>query len=446
MPATFRAYDPDQLLLLPASLRDWLPEGHLAFFVADAVDALDLQAFYARYEGDGRRRQPFAPSMMVKVLIYAYAVGVFSSRKIARRLEEDVAFRVLGAGNFPAHRTLREFRQLHLAEFTALFVQVVQLAREAGLVKLGRVGIDGTKVKANASKRKAMSYGRMGETAARLKTEVAELLRQAEAQDAAEDGQYGVERRGDELPTELARREQRLQVIQAAKARLEARQRAQDAQDGRRVDDDGNTRGPGGGACQRPFGVPEARAQDNFTDPDSRIMKTGDGFQQCYNAQAAVDEGSQLIVATALTNGAADNGQLLPMVEAVQDNTGALPAVTLADSGYASEATFVALEALEARGLTAVVALGREGKTGRALDPERYPATQRMAERLATAEGRAHYRRRKVIPEPVFGWIKKVLGFRRFSVRGLTAVTGEWHLVCLAQNLKRLHRLGWAPA
>ena len=256
MPTTFRAYDPDQLLLLPASLRDWLPEGHLAFFVADAVDALDLQAFYGRYEGDGRRRQPFAPSMMVKVLIYAYAVGVFSSRKIARRLEEDVAFRVLGAGNFPAHRTLREFRQLHLAEFTALFVQVVQLAREAGLVKLGRVGIDGTKVKANASKRKAMSYGRMGETEARLKTEVAELLRQAEAQDAAEDGQYGVARRGDELPTALARREQRLQVIQAAKARLEARQRAQDERDGRRVDAAGNTRGPGGGACQRPFGVP----------------------------------------------------------------------------------------------------------------------------------------------------------------------------------------------
>jgi len=443
MPTTFRAYDPDQLLLLPASLRDWLPEGHLAFFVADAVDALDLQAFYARYEGDGRRRQPFAPSMMVKVLIYAYAVGVFSSRKIACRLEEDVAFRVLGAGNFPAHRTLREFRQLHLAEFTALFVQVVQLAREAGLVKLGRVGIDGTKVKANASKRKAMSYGRMGETEARLKTEIGELLRQAEAQDAAEDGQYGVERRGDELPTELARREQRLQVIQAAKARLEARQRAQDAQDGRRVDDDGNTRGPGGGACQRPFGVPEARAQDNFTDPDSRIMKTGDGFQQCYNAQAAVDEGSQLIVATALTNGAADNGQLLPLVAAVQRTTGALPAVTLADSGYASEATFAALET---QGLTAVVALGREGKAGRALDSERCPATQRMAERLKTAEGRAHYRRRKVIPEPVFGWIKEVLGFRRFSVRGLPAVTGEWHLVCLAQNLKRLHRLGWAPA
>jgi hypothetical protein len=354
-----------------------------------------------------------------------------------------VAFRVLAAGNFPAHRTIREFRQLHQTEFAALFVQVVQLAREAGLVKLGRVGIDGTKVKANASKHKAMSYGRLRETEARLKSEIAELLRRAEAQDAAEDGQYGVERRGDELPAELARREARLQVIQAAKARLEARQRAQDERDGRRVDDDGNTRGPGGKGCQRAFGVPAERAQENFTDPDSRIMKTGDGFQQCYNAQAAVDEGSQLIVATTVTNGAADQGQLVPLLDAVRNNTGAVPTLTLADSGYASEDTFAALEARE---LVAVVALGREGKASGAVDPERCPATQRMAERLATAEGQAHYRRRKVIPEPVFGWIKEVLGFRRFRVRGLTAVTGKWHLVCLAQNLKRLQRLGWVPA
>ncbi len=406
-----------------------MPEGHLAFFASDAVEALDLSAFYGRYEGDGRRRQPFEPAMLVKVLIYGYAVGVFSSRQLARRSEEDVAFRVLAAGNFPAHRTIREFRQLHQTEFAALFVQVVQLAREAGLVKLGRVGIDGTKVKANASKHKAMSYGRLRETEARLKSEIAELLRRAEAQDAAEDGQYGVERRGDELPAELARRE--------------ARQRAQDERDGRRVDDDGNTRGPGGKGCQRAFGVPAERAQENFTDPDSRIMKTGDGFQQCYNAQAAVDEGSQLIVATTVTNGAADQGQLVPLLDAVRNNTGAVPTLTLADSGYASEDTFAALEARE---LVAVVALGREGKASGAVDPERCPATQRMAERLATAEGQAHYRRRKVIPEPVFGWIKEVLGFRRFRVRGLTAVTGKWHLVCLAQNLKRLQRLGWVPA
>mgnify|MGYP005818638303 CR=1 FL=1 len=233
MPTTYRSYDPDQLLLLPASLKEWLPEQHLAYFVSDAVDALDLKAFHARYEGDGRRRQPFDPSMMVKVLVYAYASGVFSSRKIAGRLDEDVAFRVLGAGNFPAHRTLREFRQLHLAEFSALFVQIVQLAREAGLVKLGRIGIDGTKIKANASKRKAMSYGRMLEQEQRLKAEIADLMKRAEVQDAQEDAQFGADQRGDELPDELARREQRLKVIQAAKARLEARQREQDQKEGR---------------------------------------------------------------------------------------------------------------------------------------------------------------------------------------------------------------------
>ncbi|MEA3221521.1 IS1182 family transposase [Immundisolibacter sp.] len=441
MPTTYRPYDPDQLLLLPASLKEWLPEQHLAYFISDAVEALDLKAFHARYAGDGRRRQPFDPSMMVKVLVYAYASGVFSSRKIASRLEEDVAFRVLGAGNFPAHRTLREFRQLHLAEFSALFVQIVQLAREAGLVKLGRIGIDGTKIKANASKHKAMSYGRMLEQEARLKSEIAALLNQAEAQDAQEDAQYG-DRRGDELPDELGRREQRLKIIQAAKARLQARQREQDQRDGRRMDDDGQTRGPGGRRCKRAFGVPEDQAQDNFTDPQSRIMKTADGFQQGYNAQAAVDEDSHLIVATGLTDCAADTHQLLPMIEATTRNVGAAPTMTLADSGYASEDNFAALEA---RQLPACVALAREGKTLRTIDPEQHPATQRMAERLATPQGKDHYRRRKFIPEPVFGWIKQALGFRRFSVRGREAVTGEWNLVCLALNLRRMQRLGWAP-
>jgi transposase len=443
MPTTYRPYDPDQLLLLPTSMREWLPEQHLAHFVSDAVDALDLKAFHARYEGDGRRRQPFDPSMMVKVLVYAYASGVFSSRKIARCLEQDVAFRVLAAGNFPAHRTIREFRQLHLGEFSALFVQIVQLAREAGLVKLGRIGIDGTKVKANASKHKAMSYGRMREEQARLEAEIAGLVKQAEAQDAQEDTQYGAERRGDELPDELARREQRLQVIQAAKARLEARQREQDEKDGRSVDDDGQTRGPGGRRCKRALGVPEDKAQENFTDPQSRIMNTADGFQQAYNAQAAVDDGSQLIVAAGLTNCAADSSELLPMLQATQHNTGSTPAMTLADSGYASEENFAALEG---QGLSACVALAREGKKIRPIDPQQHPATQRMAERLATVEGKDHYRRRKVIAEPVFGWIKQAMGFRRFSVRGLEAVSGEWNLVCLALNLRRMQRLGWVPA
>lgn len=252
----------------------------------------------------------------------------------------------------------------------------------------------------------------------------------------------GADRRGDELPDELARRDARLKLIWAAKARLEARQCEQDRQAGRTVEDDRQTRGPGGRACKRPFGVPEDKVQENFTDPESRLMKTADGFQQGYNAQAAVDEGSQLIVATGLTECAADSGQLLAMVRATQQNTGRLPAMTLADSGYASEENFAALEAQQ---LTACVALVREGKKMRPIDPLEHPATQRMAERLQTPEGEAHYRRRKMIPEPVFGWIKQVMGFRRFSVRGLQAVTGEWNLVCLALNLKRMQRLGWTP-
>ena len=442
MPTTYRPYDPDQLLLLPPSLNEWLPEDHLAWFVSDAVDALDLRAFHARYEGDGRRRQPFDPSMMVKVLVYAYASGVFSSRKIARSLEQDVAFRVLGAGNFPAHRTIREFRQLHLNEFSLLFVQVVQLAREAGLVKLGRIGLDGTKIKANASKRKAMSYGRMQERERQLKAEIAELTRQAEQQDASEDRVHGKARRGDELPGELARRETRLRTIQAAKARLEERQRQADQAAGRSQDDEGNTRGPGGGICKRPFGQPEPKAQENFTDPQSRIMKTGHGFDQCYNAQAAVDE-SGLIVATEVGTAGNDTHALVPMVRATQENVGALPQMTLADSGYASEANFAALEAMQ---VPACVAQAREGGKVRPIDPQKHPASQRMAERLASAEGQAHYRRRKVIPEPVFGWIKQAMGFRQFSLRGLPQVNGEWNLVCLALNLRRLHRLGAMPA
>jgi transposase len=442
MPTSYRTYNPDQQLLLPTSLSDWLPEDHLCYFVSDAVEALDLSAFYERYEGDGRRRQPFEPSMMVKVLVYAYASGVFSSRKVAKKVEEDVAFRVLAANNFPAHRTIREFRQRHLKEFSALFVAVVRLAREAGLIKLGRLGVDGTKLRANASKRKAMSYGRMKEEEARLQTEIAGLLKQAESTDAAEDEQYGADSRGEELPEELRRRENRLQVIQAAKARLEARQREADEQAGRSKDDDGNTRGPTGRRCQRELGEPKDKAQDNFTDPESRIMNTHEGYQQCYNGQAAVDEGSQLIVAADLTNNAADNDQLLPLLDQVKANTEREPTMTLADTGYGSEDTF---QELERRGLAACVALGREDKRQRAVDAERYPATARMAQRLASEDGKAHYRRRKAIPEPVFGWIKQAMGFRRFSLRGLHAVKAEWHLVCLAMNLRRMHRLGWQP-
>jgi len=438
MPTTFRPCVPDQSFLLPPSPRDWLPEGHLAFFIADTVAALDLQAFYTPYEGDGRRNQPFDPQMMVTVLLYAYATGTFSSRRIARKLEEDVAYRVLAAGNFPAHRTIAAFRQQHLAAFEALFVQVVQVAREAGVVQLGTLAIDGSKVQANASKHKAMSYGRMREEETRLREQIAALTAQADASDATEDAVHGPDVRGDELPAALQRREQRLAKIAAAKARLEARQAAEDRQKGRTPDD--GRKGRGTKPFAREFGVPPDGAQDNFTDPESRIMKTSDGYDQCYNGQIAVDEASQMIVATGLSNCAADSGALLPLIDRVQTTVGQDPAEVLADAGYKAEASF---QTLETRAVTAYISLGREGKSSTAPHPAQV-ATQRMAARLASPEGKARYRRRKAIVEPVIGWIKEVLGFRRFSVRGETKARGEWNVVCLAVNLKRFHRLSMA--
>ena len=436
MPTTFRPCAPDQSLLFPPCPRDWLPEGHLAFFIADSVAALDLHAFYAAYEGDGRRNQPFDPQMMVTVLLYAYATGTFSSRRIARKLEEDVAYRVLAAGNFPAHRTIAEFRQQHLAAFEALFVRVVQLAREAGVVQLGALAVDGSKIKANASKHKAMSYGRLRQEEQRLRDEIAALLAKANAVDVAEDAEHGPDVRGDELPAELQRREARLAKIAAAKERLEARQAEEDRQKGRTPDD--GRKGRGSKPFAREFGVPPDDAQDNFTDPESRIMKASHGFDQCYNGQIAVDEATQLIVATGVTNCAADNAELLPLIDRSQATLGGSPPEVLADAGYRGEATF---QTLEARGVTAYISLGHEVRPAKPPNPA-HVATQRMAARLASETGRARYRRRKAIVEPVLGWIKEVLGFRRFSLRGVAKVRGEWNVICLAVNLKRLHRLG----
>ena len=438
MPTSFLPYEPNQDFLLPPSLSEWLPENHLAYFMSELIDGLNLQIFYARYEGDGRRNQPFDPAMLVKVLVYGYATGVFSSRKMARKLFEDVAFRVLGVGNFPSHRTICDFRLRHLPELKELFVQVAQLARELGMVKLGTLGLDGTKIKANASKHKAMSYGRMKEQEQKLKQEIEALLERARATDAQEDARWGVDQAEEELPAELRRRQERLAKIEQAKARLEARQAEADRERGRHPDDK-QRRGDGAGRpFKHPFGVPEDKAQDNFTDPQSRIMKMGGNIEQCYNAQAAVDSHSQLIIANGLTNNAADNGELLSMIEAVRNNLGELPKQVLADSGYRSEQAFAELEQ---QGVEALVALGREGKNPAAIDPECYPASARMAERLATPDGKVQYRRRKVIPEPVFGWIKHVMGFRQFSLRGLTKVTGEWSLVCLALNVRRMWAL-----
>lgn len=435
MAISYRPYEPQQEMLLPASLQDWLPKGHLAHFISDTVDALDLGAFYARYAGGGARNQPFHPAMMVKLLVYGYATGVFSSRKIERRLHEDLAFRMLGAGNFPKHRTIRDFRALHLKELSDLFVQVVKLAREMGLVKLGTVAIDGTKIKANASRHKAMSYERMQQAEGELRAQIDALLERAKSCDAAEADEPELD-----IPAEIERREVRLKAINEARQRLEQRQRDADIQRGRSDDDDRRPRdGDGnvtGGRYKREFGVPEATAQDNFTDPDSRIMKrTGGGFDASYNAQTAVDDTAHIIVAAELSNHAADTHQLVPMLQAVLTNTGELPRQGLADAGYRSEDNFEQLAGLP---IELVVALGREGKQQAQIDPHTHPRTAAMAAKLHTAQGRAAYRRRKWIAEPPNGWIKSVLGFRQFSLRGLHRVQAEFKLVCLALNLRRM--------
>ncbi len=371
---------------------------------------------------------------MLKVLIYGYATGTFSSRGIAKKLEEDVAYRYLSGGNFPAHRTISDFRCDHLSQFRSVFVQVVRLAQEVGLVKLGTLILDGTKVKANASKHKAMSYERMKKTEKQLRREIRAITALAKQEDAAEDVEFGPDFRGDELPEELARRDSRLKKIQAAKARLEARQKEEDQQAGRRPGDDKESkRGP---KFKRRFGVPPDKKQDNFTDPESRIMKDSSGYQQCFNAQAAVDEKSQLIVATGLINNAADVGQLEPMLKTAQANTGEKPKRALADAGYRSEKNLLHLERT---GIDGFVALGREKKDSPPTSNSKLEATLRMKAKLKTKRGRKWYKRRK-LGEPPFGWIKAVLGFQSFSLRGLEKTSAEWNLVCLALNLRRLNQ------
>jgi len=443
MGTSFRRYDPDQTLLLPPSLRDWLPEDHLAHFISDTVDELDLRTFYEIYDGDGRRNQPFEPVMMLKVLIYAYATGTFSSRKIARRLHEDVALRVLAAGNFPRHRTIAEFRCRHLEDFEDVFVQLVRIAKEAGLVSLGTLAIDGSKVKANASKHKAMSYGYMVKEENRLSKEIRDLTKRASQVDAKEDDLYGAEYDGNQIPEELRRRESRLWVIREAKKRIEQRQADEDREAGREPgDDERGNRGKSGRPFKRKLGEVPEKKQENFTDPDSRIMKTSKGYEQCYNAQAAVDERAQVIVAAEVINNASDAGELGAMVDEAESNTGEKYERVLADSGYASESV---LDALEARGIDAYVAVGQERKERSRKIAADKPATRRMAKKLGSKRGKKRYARRKVLAESPFGWIKAGMGFRQFSVRGAHKVKGEWQLVCTALNLRRLStQLQWA--
>jgi transposase len=432
----FHPYEPDQALLLPPSLRDWLPDDHPAHFISDTVDELDLGAFLRKYEQreDGRGQLAYHPGLMLKVLIYAYSIGLFSSRRIAAAIEEQVALRYLTAGNFPSHRTIARFRLEHLDDFQGLFVEVVRIAQASGMVKLGTLAVDGTKLKANASKHKAMSYGRMKAEEEKLREEIKKITDLARRTDEAEDAEFGPDFRGDELPAELRRRKDRLATIRAAKKRLEEAQAEEDEKSGRGTSE----RGP---KLKRENGVPEDKAQSNFTDPESRIMKTSTGaFEQSYNAQIAVDSGEQIIVAADVTACAADSGELLKMEAAAAANLGQHSKELLADAGYKSEASFVELEE---RGVQAFVSLGR----GEALPDQAAadkPGTRRMARRLRTKRGRRRYRLRKTVVEPVFGWIKQAVGFRAFLLRGIRKVKGEWTLVCMAMNLKRMGRsLAW---
>jgi transposase len=433
MPKGYRPYLPDQDLLLPPSLRDWLSEDHLVYFVSDVVDQLDLTVIHAYYGEEKRGQPPYDPRLMTKLLVYGYCTGQFSSRRLQKRIQEDIPFKVLAAGNEPDFRTISDFRKIHLSALQGLFEQVLELALESGTVKLGRVSLDGTKVKANASKHKAMSYGRAQEKQRQLREEVQDLLAQAAAADEEEDRRHG-NRRGDELPDELRRRTTRLAKIQQAKKVIEQRAREKAAAEGKSA-----------AAVQQ--AKPGEKDQYNFTDPESRIMKGADGFVQGYNAQAAVEAGLGLIVGQLVTQAANDKEQLQPMVEAIEQQSGQRPMAILADSGYCSEENLTYLESAEEpeRQIAAYVATGKQ-KHGEQRQPcKRGPlpagATRvdRMRRKLQTKAGKLVYAARKCVVEPVFGQIKQARGFRQFVLRGIQKVKGEWALVCLTHNILRLY-------
>ena len=432
MPKGYRAYLPEQDLLLPPSLRAWLEEGHLAYFVSDVVDQLDLSAIHEVYEKDKEKRgqPPYDPLLMTKLLIYGYCTGVFSSRRIQKRLKEDIPFKVLAAGNEPNFRTISDFRKMHIKALEKLFEQVLALAMECGSIKLGRVSLDGTKLKANASKHKAMSYGRMEEKEQQLKEEVLQLLEQARAADEEEDLQYGSQR-GDELPEELQRRETRLVRIQEAQQALQQRARDKAAAEGK----------------SPAQAQPEDKDQYNFTDPESRIMKGADGIVQGYNAQAAVEPTLLLIVGQTVTEASNDKKQLMPMIELIEQQSGQHPEAILADNGYCSEENLDQLESADQPEgkIEGFIATGKQKHGEHRLPakpgplPKGATSVDRMKRKLKTKAGRAVYAARKSVVEPVFGQIKQGRGFRQFLLRGKEKVKGEWALLCLTHNILRLH-------
>jgi transposase len=474
MSCRFKPYDRDQAFLLPPSLRDWLPRGDLVYFVIDVVEELDLGDIYRYYEigEEGRSKSgsgqpPYHPKMMVGLVLYAYSNGATSSRRIAGLCERDAGYRVITADQRPNFRTISEFRRIHLKALKGLFVQVLELAREAGLVKLGHVALDGTKVKANASKHKAMSYGRMVEKEAEYARQVEELLRQAEAVDAEEDREYGQEIRGDELPKELEFRQKRLERIREAKRALEEAAKAKARAEGK-LDENDEPRPPRRGrAPETPPGEPKAKDQRNFTDPESGIMKMGNGsFDQAYNCQVAVDSGSQIIVGRSVTNAANDKEQVKPMIEQIktnmeekgegaksdtgreaseqEENEPTKPKQVSADSGYYSEEN---VEYLRSEGIDDYVhpdrvRHGEELPPARGRIPKDISFIDRVRRKLLTKKGRLIYGLRKEIVEPVFGQMKNCRGLVQFLLRGREKVDGEWSLWCTGHNLRKL----WAAA
>ena len=448
MAARFKPYNPDQTFLMPPSLRDWLAQDDLAYFLSDLVDELDLSAIRRPYElADNRGQPPYNPVMMCKLILYAYCVGVPSSRKIEQKTCHDVAFRVLATEQHPDHDTIADFRKRHLEALAGLFVQVLLMCRQAGLVKLGHVALDGTKVKANASRHKAMSYGRMCQAEKELRGQVEELLRRAQQVDEQEDRLYGKGKRGDELPEELRFRTGRLKKIREAKAALEKQARERASAEGK-IDQHGNplTR-QSGRKAKHPPGVPKPKDQRNFTDPQSRIMKdssTG-SFVQGYNAQAAVDAQAQIIVASDVTQQANDKQQVEPALEQMQENLAQGPEELSADAGYYSEQN---VASVEAGGTEAFIPPQQTRHTSqdapalRGRIPKALSAADRMRRKLRTKRGRTKYSRRKEVVEPVFGQIKSTRGFRQFLLRGLDNVRGEWRLICLTHNILKLWRSG----
>ena len=484
---TYRPYTPAQSFLLPPSPREWLPENHLAYFVLELLEDLELGEITRAVQGrDHRGERPYSPRMMTALLLYGYAVGVFSSRKIERATHEDVAFRVLAAGEHPHFTTINQFRLDHRRAFAGLFQQLLEECMSAGLVKLGHVAIDGTKMKANASKHKAMSHDRMVKDEGRLKAEVEALIARAEAVDAEEDKLYGVGQQPSDLPAELHRREDRLAKIREVRAALKKetekrraavlaeqaerlRQHATELQSLKKRDElttraaqadqqsaelDDDDPDPPGIDSDLPRhsppadknGQPKPKAQRNFTDPDSRIMMRDGAFLQAYNAQIAVDEEHQIIVAAALSNQGPDAQYFEPMLRRVVDNCNAVPATTTADAGYFSAEN---VRVAEHMGTDVFIAVGAHLNSGMPAEdepavPENLQTRDRaeMRSKLESTRGRSAYARRKATVEPVFGQIRACRGFRQLSLRGVLKARCEWLLVCATHNLLKLWR--WA--